>query len=236
MATLLAFDTATDRLHVGLARGHAVWLHESEGGAGASATLMPVLRRLLSTAGIGWRDLDAIAFGRGPGAFTGLRTACAAAQGLALGANKPVLPIDTLMAVAEDARALVGVADVWVVMDARMDEIYAARFRWSAGAWQSVISPALYTLEGLLDHWREWPPRALAGTALEAFDQRLAAVGAQRVADARPRGRALLACAGAMWACGEATDAALALPLYVRDRVAQTTAERDAGKLGGVSP
>ena len=234
MAALLAFDTATDRLHAGLALGDDVWLHDGEGGAGASATLIPSLRRLLSEAGIGWSDLDAIAFGRGPGAFTGLRTACAAAQGLALGANKPVLPIDTLMAVAEDARALGGVADVWVVMDARMDEIYAAHFLWSEAAWQTVVAPALYRLEGLHGRWHERPPRSLAGTALAAFDRRLAVAGAQVVADAQPRGRALLACARATWACGGATDAALALPLYVRDRVALKTAEREARQLGEV--
>ena len=232
MAALVAFDTATDRLHIGLALDKAVWLHDSEGGASASSTLIPSLRRLLTEAGVGWQDLDAIAFGRGPGAFTGLRTACATAQGLALGAHKPVLPIDTLMAVAEDARERAGVADVWVVMDARMDEIYAAHFRWSAGLlWQSVVAPALYTPEGLHDRWRELPPRALAGSA--AFDQRLDPAGAEVVADAQPRGRALLACAGAAWARGGAIDAALALPLYVRDRVALTTAEREARRSAG---
>lgn len=236
MAALIAFDTATDRLHIGLALGDEVWLHDAEGGASASSTLMPSLRRLLSDAGIGWSDLDAIAFGRGPGAFTGLRTACAAAQGLALGANKPVLPIDTLMAVAEDARERAGVADVWVVMDARMEEIYAAHFRWSEGQWQPAVAPALYTVEGLHDHWRELAPRALAGTALEAFDRRLSAVGATAVANARPRGLALLACARAMWARGEALDAASALPLYVRDRVAQTTAERDGRRQNRAAP
>lgn len=234
MAALLAFDTATDRLHIGLGLGNAVWLHDTEGGAGASATLIPNLRRLLATAGIGWRDLDAIAFGRGPGAFTGLRAACAAAQGLALGANKPVLAVDTLMAVAEDARSLAGTADVWVVMDARMNEIYAAHFRWSGGRWQAIVAPALYALGALHDAWAELPPLSLAGTALTAFDRRLAFAGALPVPEARPRAAALLACARAAWAGGGAIDAASALPLYVRDRVALTTVERQARAGGGL--
>ena len=232
MAALLAFDTATDRLHIGLAAGDEVWLHESEGGARASASLIPSLRALLSDAGMAWPDLDAIAFGRGPGAFTGLRTACAAAQGLALGANKPVLAIDTQMAVAEDARARAAVVDVWVVMDARMDEIYATHFRWAEDRWQTIVAPALYAPASLHAQWRAQPPRALAGSALAAFGPRLATGDAQLVSDAQPRGRALLACARASWSRGGAMDPARAQPFYVRDRVALTTAEREACKPG----
>src|ERR671938_374059 len=104
MPTLLAFDTATEQMSIALRVGPVQLVHESAGGALASAALIPSIMRLLADAGIGLHALDAIAFGRGPGAFTGLRTACAAAQGLALGAGLPVLPIDTLLAVAEDAR------------------------------------------------------------------------------------------------------------------------------------
>jgi len=232
MAALLAFDTATDRLHIGLAVGTDVWLHDSEGGARASSSLIPALRGLLAEARIGLRELDAIAFGRGPGAFTGLRTACSAAQGLALGANRPVLPLDTLMAVAEDARVRVGLHDVWVAMDARMDEIYAAHYLWTDAAWRTNVAPALVTLDGLHAIWRERPPRSIAGTAPAAFGVRLEGGAAQVVADARPVASALLACAQAAWAQGDAVDAALALPLYLRDRVAQTSAEREAARAG----
>ena len=128
MATLIAFDTATERMTIALRHGDRVFQHEGEGGSRASATLLPEILGLLAEAGIGVADLDAIAFGRGPGAFTGLRTACAVAQGLALGATKPVLPVDTLLAVAEDARR--GAADVriWALLDARMEQIYAAEY------------------------------------------------------------------------------------------------------------
>src|SRR4051812_4707052 len=99
MNSLLVFDTATEHLSIAVAVGERVWSHESAGGALASATLIPSILRLLAEAGLTLAGLDAIAFGRGPGAFTGLRTACSVAQGLAFGANKPVLPIDTLLAV-----------------------------------------------------------------------------------------------------------------------------------------
>src|ERR1700712_1946994 len=105
LPALLAFDTATERLSVAVAVRGEILTHEAAGGAQASATLIPAILGLLARAGIALRDLDAIAFGRGPGAFTGLRCACSVAQRLAYGANKPVLSIDTLLAVAEDARA-----------------------------------------------------------------------------------------------------------------------------------
>jgi len=232
MAALLAFDTATERLHIGLVVGEDTWLHDSEGGARASSSLISSLRGLLAEARIGLRELDAIAFGRGPGAFTGIRTACAVAQGLALGADKPVLAVDTLMAVAEDAHARAGLRDVWVAMDARMDEIYAAHYLRAEGAWRNVVAPALYTLEGLHARWQQTPPQSIAGTAPAAFGTRLDSGAAQVVADARPVARALLSCARAAWAQGSATDPALALPLYLRDRVALTSAEREAAKAG----
>jgi tRNA threonylcarbamoyladenosine biosynthesis protein TsaB len=186
---------------------------------------------MLHGAGVGLRDLDAIAFGRGPGAFTGLRTACAAAQGLALGAHKPVLPVDTLMAVAEDARLRAAETEVWVAMDARMGEIYAAHYLFAAGTWRATVAPALYTLDALHARWQAEPPLSIAGTAPAAFGARLQCGAALVVSDARPHARALLACAQAAWRAGSAVDAARALPLYLRDRVASTTAERAAERL-----
>jgi tRNA threonylcarbamoyladenosine biosynthesis protein TsaB len=232
MVAILAFDTSTERLHIGLAVDPSTWLHESDGGAGASSSLLPGLRRLLTDARIGLRDLDAIAYGRGPGAFTGLRTACSVAQGLGLGSNRPVLPLDTLMVVAEDARERSGESDVWVCMDARMDEIYAARYRWTGVAWKTVVAPALYTVEALQAYWRVDAPQTSAGTAPMAFGARLDVGNASLVAAARPGAAALLACAQTGWRRGAAVDAALALPLYLRDRVALTAAERAAATAG----
>lgn len=228
MTVLLAFDTATEQMSIGLHAHGRVTVHEAPGGALASAALIPAILALLEDAHITLGDLDAIAFGRGPGAFTGLRTACSVAQGLAFGAAKPVLPIDTLLAVAEDARA--GAADmtVWVAMDARMNEVYAAGYRFSAQRWQVLAAPMLVTPEALNDRWQASPPQQVAGNALAAFGERLQAPGAVLLPAAMPRAAALLSLAQARWDDGDAVDAALALPLYVRDKVAQTTVERDA--------
>jgi tRNA threonylcarbamoyladenosine biosynthesis protein TsaB len=227
---LLAFDTATEHLSVALATAPGeVFAHEAGGGAQASATLLPAILAVLAEARLTLADLDAIAFGCGPGAFTGLRTACSVAQGLAFGAGKPVLPIDTLLAVAEDARG--GDASprrVWVAMDARMNEVYAAQYAFAEGAWKTLDAPMLTTPEQLAERWRSCAPEAVAGNAIAVFGERLAAGAARLAPEALPRARAMLPLARAAWAAGGALDAALALPLYLRDKVAQTTAERDA--------
>ena len=131
---LLSFDTSTDTLSIAVQRGDAVWQHTGAGGAQASAALIPAIQRLLAEAGLGFDTLDAIVFGRGPGSFTGLRTACAVAQGLAFGARNgqgtPVLPVDTLLAVAEEARHQHGCTQVLAVLDARMNEVYSAHCTW----------------------------------------------------------------------------------------------------------
>jgi tRNA threonylcarbamoyladenosine biosynthesis protein TsaB len=176
-------------------------------------------------------QLDAVAFGRGPGAFTGLRTACSVAQGFALGAGCPVLPVDSLALVAEEARVGHGVTSLWVAMDARMDEVYAGAYRFEAGAWRATHDAALYTLPALAAAWHADPPSAVAGSALAAFGERLPCGSAPRVLDAGgQRASALARLARAAWASGSAVDAALALPLYLRDKVALTTAERHAAR------
>lgn len=229
---LLAFDTSTDILSIAVQRGKTVWEHSAPGGAQASSTLIPAIRALLAQAELGFDQLDAIVFGRGPGSFTGLRTACAIAQGLAFGARGgrgvPVLPVDTLLAVAEQARAAHGCTNVVAVLDARMDEVYSAPFLWQAGdgtgTWavpddfqlgapESLVAPAGATV---------------AGNAQAAYGARLAP-SAPHV-HALPTAAALLRLAPALIAAGGAVPADAALPRYIRDKVAQTTAEREAIK------
>lgn len=226
---LLAIDTSTEQLAVALHAGGRVLALSEAGGARASARLLPAVRALLAEAGLAVSALDAIAFGRGPGAFTGLRTACAVAQGLAFGAGRPVLPLDSLAIVADDARAQRPAADlVQVAMDARMDEVYAGVYAWDGQGWQVRQAPALWPVEALAAQWRDAAPRCVAGSALAAFGERLPTDAAERVPDEQVRAAALARLALQAWQRGEAIDAALALPLYVRDKVALTTAEREA--------
>lgn len=227
---LLAFDTSTDTLSIAVQRGDAVWEHSGPGGAQASATLIATVFGLLEQAALDLAQLDALVFGRGPGSFTGLRTACAVAQGLAFGANAgrgiAVLPIDTLAAVAEQARHQHGCTDVVAVLDARMDEVYAARYQWQAGAWHGVGDLGLSAPQDV-----QVPPGwTVAGNAQASYGERLAP-GALHV-HALPTGVALLRLAPSLLTTGHAVSAAAAQPLYIRDKVAQTTAERVAARAG----
>lgn len=231
MSVLLALDSSTEHMALALVgQGHARFV-DADGGAQASQQMVPAAMQLLRDAGLTLRALDGIAFGRGPGAFTGLRTACSVAQGLALGADKPVLGLDSLMLVAEDARQQLAdrgeplaEGPVWVAMDARMNQIYAGEYRWTGSAWQVLREPLLADPEPLQALWRAQPPALVAGSALSVFE--LDTGAAARLPQAASRARALGALALQGWAAGLAQDAALALPLYVRDKVALTTAER----------
>ncbi len=229
-ASLLAIDSSTERLALGLQVGAHTWTAEEAGGAQASARVVPRAMQLLQQAGVTLQALDAVAFARGPGAFTGLRTACAVAQGLAFGAGRPVLPLDSLLVVAEDARAAAGgdVPDLWVAMDARMGQAYAGRYVFQNGAWTVREAPALYELEALRARWQAEAPAAVAGSALLAFGAQLSTGPARRFEAEQARAEALLRVAQFAWQAGAAVDAADALPLYLRDKVALTTAEREA--------
>ena len=231
---LLAFDTSTDTLSVAVQHGAQVFAHSGAGGAQASTTLIPAIRALLAQAGITLAQLDAVVFGRGPGSFTGLRTACSVAQGLAFGARGgqgvPVLPVDTLLAVAEQARAEHGCTQVLATLDARMDEVYSARYQWHDGIWQGDDDFGLCAPEAVQVP-AGW---AVAGNAHAVYGQRLAP-GAQHW-PALPTATALLRLAPGLIAAGLAVPAAEALPRYVRDKVAKTTAERAAERAAHTAP
>jgi tRNA threonylcarbamoyladenosine biosynthesis protein TsaB len=214
---LLAFDTSTETMFIAVTNGVNTWQHTSEGGAKTSAALIPAIMALLKEANLTLQQLDAIVFGRGPGSFTGLRTACSVAQGLAFGAGGvQVLPVNTLLAVAEEARFISGFDQIQAVLDARMGEVYAASYAYKVGAWGAISDIQLCKPADL--HFEAG--FQLAGNCLE---------NASRI-DALPTATAMLRLAPAMLAAGLGVSADQALPLYVRDKVAQTTAERAALK------
>ena len=236
---LLAIDTGTGELSIAVCRPEGgesrVWQHSAPGGAQASAHLIPAVMALLREADLLLKDLDAIAFGAGPGSFTGLRTACAVAQGLGFGTGVPLLPVDSLLAVAEDARHTlneVGPLDVFAVLDARMDEVYAARYAWDGARWQRPGDLVVCKPEALQSPGNEpGEPvvrQIVAGNAFAEYGDRLLPGWARL--DALPTAAAMLRLAPALLAAGEAVAAENALPRYIRDKVEQTTAERLAIK------
>jgi tRNA threonylcarbamoyladenosine biosynthesis protein TsaB len=222
MAKLLAFDTSTEALSIAVRHGDQLLEHSGTGGAQSSASLIPLIQQLLAAAGLSLRELDAIAFGRGPGSFTGLRTACSVAQGLGYGAGVRLLPIDTLQAVAEEAHDRFGATRVVAVLDARMDQVYAAGYdfevEWSASEAELLAPEGVVVPEG-------W---VLAGNAVAAYGERLPRASARH--EVLPTAAAMLRLAPALLAAGRTVAPAEAWPLYVRDKVAQTTEERAALK------
>lgn len=229
---LLAFDTSTERMSIALQRGLGksaqLWQHDGAGGALTSIHLIPEIQRLMAQSGLQFGDLNAIVFGAGPGSFTGLRTACSVAQGLAFGAAVPVLPMDTLLAVAEDARMKLGVPDalhVTAMLDARMDELYHACYIYNNGVWRKCKGYSLIRPENVSGE----SDVILAGNVFGAYGARIDTAGAARI-EAHPTATAMLRLAPHLLAAGLAVAPEQALPIYLRDKVAQTTAERMAAK------
>jgi tRNA threonylcarbamoyladenosine biosynthesis protein TsaB len=228
---LLAFDTSTESMSVAVQRGTSgeLWQHSGPGGAQTSTQLIPTIEVLMAQAGLGYSELDAIVFGCGPGSFTGLRTACSVAQGLAFGAGIPVLPIDTLLCVAEEARLLhAPQQDNWQVLallDARMDELYAACYAFDNGVWRQTRDYRLLHPEAVQGDAVD----AIIGNVFAAYGLRLPASTLPRI-EVLPSASALLRLAPQRLAGGAALAADQALPLYIRDKVAQTTLERAAQK------
>ena len=229
---LLALDTSTEWMSIALQRGvgnaATLWQHHAAGGALASSQLIPEIQRLMALADLRFDELEAVLFGAGPGSFTGLRTACSVAQGLAFGTGINVLPVDTLLAVAEDARVQLGAPDVLAVtalLDARMDQLYAASYLFESGKWINRRGYSLIAPEALGSDAGD----VLAGNVFATYGARLP-VGQQRRVSALPTATAMLRLAPALLAAGLAVPPELAIPTYIRDKVAQTTAEREAAK------
>jgi tRNA threonylcarbamoyladenosine biosynthesis protein TsaB len=237
MAIILAIETSSELASCALLIGNsgtdgAVLARESSGVRTHSQSVLPMVQDLLREAGIKLADCDAIAFGAGPGSFTGVRTACGVTQGLAFGAGLPVLPLVTLEAMAEACRARIGAADVLAVLDARMNEVYWAQYRYLDGAWTTVCAPALCAPGAVA-------PQPAAGLAAcgngfaaypEAFAGKDFAAGAH--ADILPHARELAVLGLTALARGEAVAADAAQPLYLRNKVAYTSAERQAINAG----
>ncbi|MGE8366838.1 tRNA (adenosine(37)-N6)-threonylcarbamoyltransferase complex dimerization subunit type 1 TsaB [Cupriavidus basilensis] len=241
MSWILAVETSTEWCSVALGRladGGALecLVRHEHTGPRSSSRVLPAAGELLAEAGIALSDCAAIAFGAGPGSFTGLRTACGVAQGLAFGADLPVIPVNSLMACAERVRlggegmpALPPGVSVLVALDARMDEAYAGAFRWDAGVheWQAATEMQVCPPEAVsLPAGPFW----LAGSAAAVFGERLKAAGMaqQSVPEALPAAPALVSIALRALARNETVAAADAMPIYLRDKVAQTIAERQA--------
>lgn len=225
MSIILAIETSSELASCALLSGAALFARESGGVRTHSQAVLPMVQELLREAGLTLAEVDALAFGAGPGSFTGVRTACGVAQGLAFGADLPVLPLVTLAAMAEACRAATGASEVLTVLDARMSEVYWAQYRYVDG-WEIVCAPTLARPELVA-------PVAVdalqaCGNGFAAYPEALAGLACAAGADASivPHARELARLGALALAAGQGVPAAQAQPLYLRNKIAFTSAER----------
>lgn len=195
-----------------------------------SSLLLPMVDELLREAATPLAQLDGIGYGAGPGSFTGLRIACAVTQGLALGADLPVVGVSTLESIAEQA----GAEHVLAVLDARMAEVYWAAYQRRGSDWQCVTEPALALPESVsVPEGGDWMGAGNGFIALgDVLRPRLAAQLVRIDDSLMPDAAAMAVLAARAFERGDGMDAALAAPIYLRDKVALTIDERRAKKAG----
>jgi len=226
---ILALDTSSDACSVALLNDdvcHAEFVVEARA---HTRLILPMIEQVLEKAGVELKAVDALAFGRGPGAFTGVRIATGIVQGLALAADKPVLPTSTLAAIAQQAYLQQQATHVLVAVDARMGEVYWGRYELVDDAMQLqgeelVIAPQDAPLPDSDQQWlgagSGW--REHAGVLKPRFEVCVKQINDEYL----PAAEYIAQLAAKAWHRGEAVDAELAQPVYLRNKVAQTTRER----------
>lgn len=221
---ILAIDTSTEFCSVALASTSEVICEEERTGAQSSARALPMIQTVLDKADVALHDLAAIAFGAGPGSFTGIRTACALAQGLAFGANLPLIPIDTLLACAERTYQEAGYERVLVTLDARMGEVYWGEYYFDTHTWQILVTPSVSQPSIVQAQQTDY---CVAGNASTLFpDAHFVHQAKNCLPMMMPRADYIgrLACHALM--NGQALPPEQVTPIYVRNKVALTTQER----------
>lgn len=236
MTRILAIDTSSAWCSVALSlNDKAPFIRHQKVSAGASQLLLPWVEELLQETSGELSSLDAIAVGIGPGAFTGVRLGVAVVQGLATAAHLPVLPVASLDAIASQlvlkpAFIAKGAKTFVIAVDARMGEVYWAKYQPVLNQLPQrlseihLTSPELVELKNI---------EFLAGSAIAEFGERLftsagnSFASGQLDSDISVNAEGVLACALDMWQKGLQQDIHLLEPLYIRNKVAFTSAERD---------
>jgi tRNA threonylcarbamoyladenosine biosynthesis protein TsaB len=222
-----AVETSTELCSVALLRGRELVVEEALAENRHSEMLVPMIRRLFERARLAPGQMDGFAFGQGPGSFTGIRIACGIVQGLAFAANRPVVPVPSLLALAEQSNE----SRVIAALDARMGEAYLAAYARNGDEWDEVIAPRLADPASL----PPLPGRRWAATG-SGFDRHPWLREAYRdTVEMRfegdlPRAGSVARIASRRFARGAGIPAAEAAPLYLRDKVALTTEERRKAK------
>ena len=231
---LLALETSTPHLSVALWCDGACLERKETVPNGGSERLLPWVKELLSEAGLSLGHLDGIAFGAGPGGFTGLRLACGIAQGLSVGLDLPVVAVSTLEALAFNGwrahpETDANVDPILACLDARMNEVYCAAYRMREGEPECILAPWVAPPEQISAYLAETLVEGIwwgCGDGFATYPSLLMNELTQRFPAIKPDAVAVAHLAAPCLLRGEGCSAEYAVPLYVRDKVALTTAER----------
>ncbi|WP_429195314.1 tRNA (adenosine(37)-N6)-threonylcarbamoyltransferase complex dimerization subunit type 1 TsaB [Aeromonas veronii] len=219
---ILAVDTATEACSAALLVGDKLFSRWEEAPRDHTRKILPMVQAVLEDAWISLSDLDAIAFGRGPGSFTGVRIGISVAQGLAFGAGVPLIGISTLAAMAQGAYRLDGAEQVLTAIDARMNEVYFGRYELIDGRMQLVGDEVVSEPAALVDvRGKLAGPVTCVGTGFETYGETLSGLADElEVSQVRfPAAEDMLPLARAAWLAGEAVPVEQATPVYLRDKV-----------------
>jgi tRNA threonylcarbamoyladenosine biosynthesis protein TsaB len=230
---LLAIDTSADFCSVAACRGDALAFRHERAGQRQAEIILDLVDAVLTEAQLTLDHVSGIAYGAGPGSFTGLRIACGVTQGLALARDIGVIGVSTLLALAQEAADAEAAgtsrsARVIACLDAHMGEVYHAAYSRETSGWREILAPGLYKPEAV-------PPVSGGGwigcgSGFAVYEGRMAARYATQLAAVRPEltatASAVLRLAAPRFAAGEAMDAATAVPVYLREKVALKTIER----------
>jgi tRNA threonylcarbamoyladenosine biosynthesis protein TsaB len=226
---ILALDSSAEWCSVAVGDGKAWHRRHELAGQAHSERVLPMVRQALAEAGWSLTGLDGIAFGAGPGSFTGVRIACGVAQGLALGADLPVLPVVTLAALAQEAYRTRGWRRVLAVLDARMREVYFAAYTRGPDGWEEAMEPSVMPPVDVRPPSGDWQWSG-AGNGYAAYPNLASRLRLVEVAaDAQPTAQSVGELALPSLAAGKGVAAAAAAPIYVRHRVALTAVEQAQG-------
>lgn len=233
MTRILAIETSTELATAALLTDEQLFIRELNGVQTHSQGILPAIQSLLAEAGVSLRDCDAIAFGCGPGAFTGIRTACGIVQGLAYGAGLPVVPVVSLLAMAQAAREQTPATEFVCILDARMDEVYWAQYRFTGADWIEVSAPALGSMSEALADIGLSQAQLVIGNGLnlpESDHSKFTALFCM------PHARQVGMLGKSDFVAGLGVAADQAQPLYLRNKIALTTAEREQAKAQAERP
>ena len=226
MATILALDTSTEACSCALSINGEILERYALIPRQHAGSLLPMIDELLQQSGLKLKALDAVAFGRGPGSFTGLRIAAGVTQGIAFAADLPVIPVSTLAAMALDVHEKYGCTHILSCLDARIDEVYWAQCRVQGGAVDLGLGEHLCKPEAMARHTSagdaDWARMTAAGSGLvylDRFPQGMRESIVAQYPDVLPRAAQIAVLAAQQYALRQYVPAEQAAPVYLRDKV-----------------